>query len=66
MVDLAFDVGGDGAYDASVDVVTVAIDAGALEVQDALRALGGLLDEVEVSIDTGSQRARNGGKSLLC
>ncbi len=65
-VDLVFDVGGDGAYDASVDMVTVGVDASASEIEAALRTLGGLLEEVEVSIDTGSHRARNGGGQLLC
>lgn len=65
-MDLTFDVGGDGAYDALVDVVTVGVDASASEVQAALRTLGGLLEGVEVSIETDSHRARNGGESSLC
>lgn len=62
-VDLAFDVNANGLYE-DFETVTVGVSASASEVQTALRALGGLLQEVEVSVDAGAQRARNGGKLL--
>lgn len=57
-VDLEFDTDGDGTVSESV---TVSVDSSPSEVQVALRALGGLLEEVEVSLDDGTHRARNGG-----
>lgn len=62
-VDLAFDANENGLSEGS-EAVTVSVDASASEVQTALRALGGLLQEVEVSVDAGAQRARNGGEPL--
>lgn len=59
--DLAFDADGDGVLSEVSEVVTVNVDASTSEVQAALRALGGLLEEVEVSSESGTQRARNGG-----
>lgn len=58
-VDLAFDVDGDGL---ASQTATVSVDSSASEVQDTLRALGGLLQEVNVSTDNGVYRARNGGE----
>lgn len=63
VVDLAFDANADGVSEDS-ETVTVGVDASDSEVQTALRALGGLLLEVEVSVDAGAQRARNGGEPL--
>lgn len=60
-VDLAFDADGDGTLEAS-ETATVHVDASASDVQAALRALGGFLDDVDVSSDSGLQRARNGGE----
>lgn len=61
-VDVAFDVDGDGISSGD-EVVTVAVGANSSEVQAAFRALGGLLEEVEVAIeDGGIPRARNGGE----
>lgn len=60
-VNLAFDTDANGLSEGS-EAVTFAVDASASVVQTALRALGGLLREVEVSVDTGAQRARNGGE----
>lgn len=60
-VDLAFDANADGVPEGS-EAVTVGVGASASEVQTALRTLGGLLEEVEVSVDAGAQRARNGGE----
>lgn len=62
-VDLAFDANANGLSEVS-ESVTVSVEASASEVQTALRALGGLLQEVEVSAETGAQRARNGGEPL--
>ena len=62
-VDLAFDADANGLTEGS-EAIVVSVDASASEVQTALRALGGLLQEVDVSVDTGAQRARNGGKAL--
>lgn len=62
-VDLAFDADGDGVLSDVSEVVTVDVQASASEVQEALRALGGLLDGVEVSLDSGIRRARNGGET---
>lgn len=62
-LDLAFDANADGLSEGS-EAVTVGVDASASEVQTALRALGGLLQEVEVSVDASTQRARNGGEPL--
>lgn len=62
-VDLVFDANANGLSEASEEV-TVDVGASASEVQAALRALGGLLQDVEVSVDASAQRARNGGKSL--
>lgn len=56
--DVSFDVDGEGvmSYTATIDV-----DASPSDVQAALRMLGGLLEEVEISLDDGTNRARNGG-----
>lgn len=62
-VDLAFDANANGLSEGS-EAVTVGVDASVSEVQTALRALGGLLQEIEVSVDAGAQRARNGGEPL--
>lgn len=62
-VDLAFDANGNGLSEAS-EAVAVGVDASGSEVQTALRALGGFLQEVEVSVDAGTSRARNGGEPL--
>lgn len=59
-VDIAFDVDGSGLVS---QTATVSVNSSASEVQDALRALGGLLQEVNVSTDDGVYRARNGGES---
>lgn len=60
-VDLAFDADGDETLEAS-ETATVDVDASASDVQAALRAIGGFLEDVDVSSDTGLQRARNGGE----
>lgn len=58
-VDLTFDVDGDGV---ASQTATVSVNSSASEVQEALRALGGLLEAVTVSTDKGMYRARNGGE----
>ena len=58
-VDLTFDVGSDGVIS---QTATVSVNSSASEVQEALRALGGLLQDVNVSADNDVYRARNGGE----
>lgn len=58
-VHIAFDVDGDGVVS---DTATIRVDSSAPDVQAALRALGGFLAGVEVSVESGMQRARNGGE----
>lgn len=59
-VDVMFDADGSGSITTD-ERVTVAVGANESTVQKALCSMGGLLDEVEVSVDDGSRRARNGG-----
>lgn len=61
-MDIVFDADGDEVWELS-ETVTVDVDASASDVQAALRALGGFLEDAEVSLDTGIQRARNGGEA---
>lgn len=61
-VDILFDADGDGIWK-DTETVTIDVQASAVEVQAALRALGGFLVDIEVSLDSGLQRARNGGET---
>lgn len=58
-VDITFSVDGDGVVS---DSATISVNATASDVQVALRALGGFLAKVEVSVESGMQRSRNGGE----
>lgn len=60
-VRIAFDADGDSTYSAG-ETVTVGVRANASTLQKALRSLEGALANVEVELDDGFQRARNGGK----
>lgn len=62
-VGITFDVDGDGE---DSQTATVSVNATASEVQEALRELGGLLQGVSISADSGVHRARNGGKGYIC
>lgn len=58
-VDIIFNVDGTGRW---FDSATINVTSSASDVQAALRAMGGFLTEVEVSVESGMQRARNGGQ----
>lgn len=60
-VEVTFDVDGEGLV---FQTATVSVNSSASEVQEALRALGGLLQDVHVSTGNGVYRARNGGEGL--
>lgn len=58
---ISFDADVDGTISPN-ETVTVDVGANASVLQEALRSIGGLLGDVEVSVDRSAQRARNGGE----